>query len=309
MINKLKNIFAKIYNWILIKSGIYKFRDQITDNITGSIIDHISYVNKGIQILMMQKYKECLKDNIILSFDDVEFRNYSQNGEDGILLYIFSIIGTTNKKCVEICAGEGIYCNCANLIINHGWTGLLFDGNKELIMKGQDFYSKHLDTRLYPPTLVHAWINAENVNDLIASHNFEGDIDLLSLDIDGVDYWIWKAIEIIQPRVVIAEIQAIWGSEKSVTVPYDPDFTAGFFNGFGIYSGASLPAFIKLAKNKGYRLVGCQRYGFNALFLRNDVGQEIFPEIQAENCFNHPFAKWAYDELRPMVQDCEWEKV
>jgi len=156
---------------------------------------------------------------------------------------------------------------------------------------------------------VHAWITAENIDSLIGGNGFRGEVDLLSLDIDGIDYWLWNAIEVVSPRVVIAEVQAIWGSERSVTVPYSPDFRAGFFNGFGIYSGASLPAFVKLAAKKGYRLVGCERYGFNAVFLRNDVGQREFPEVPARDCFNHPFAKWAYDELRPMVADKEWIEV
>ena len=154
-----------------------------------------------------------------------------------------------------------------------------------------------------------AWITAEHVNELIASNGFTGEVDLLSLDIDGMDYWVWKAIEVISPRVVIAEIQAIWGSETSVTVPYRPDFKAEYVHGYGIYSGASLPAFVKLGKLKGYRLVGCQRYGFNVVFLRNDVGQDILPEIPADQCFFHPFAKMAYDKLRPLVAGREWQEV
>jgi len=239
----------------------------------------------------------------------VEFRNYSQNGEDGILWYIFSIIGTTNKRCVEICAGSGEQCNTSNLIINHGWTGMLCDGAESNVSRGQQFFASHPDTLQYPPKFVHAWITAENVDSLIGSNSFGGEIDLLSLDIDGIDYWLWNAIKVASPRVVIAEVQAIWGAERSVTVPYRPDFRAGFFKGFGIYSGASLPAFVKLAKSKGYRLVGCQRYGFNAVFLRNDVGERDFPEVSARDCFSHPFAKWAYDELRPMVADKEWIEI
>jgi hypothetical protein len=180
---------------------------------------------------------------------------------------------------------------------------------KATLSLGRAFFASHPDTFIFPPRFVQAWITAENIDSLIESNGFLGEIDLLSLDIDGVDYWIWKAIEAVSPRVVIAEVQAIWGSERSVTVPYSPDFRAGFFQGFGIYSGASLPAFVKLGKHKGYRLVGCQRYGFNAVFLRNDVGQSAFPEIQASECFNHPFAKWAYDELRPKVADKEWLEV
>ena len=71
-------------------------------------------------------------------------------------------------------------------------------------------------------------------------------------------------------------------------------------------SGASLPAFVKLGKKKGYRLVGCQGYGFNAFFVRNDVGQDIFTEVPAERCFSHPFASWAHDKLLPMVKNLEW---
>ncbi len=101
-----------------------------------------------------------------MSFDDAEFRNHSQNGEDAILWYIFSLIGTANKRCIEICASDGVQCNSANLIINRGWNGLLFDGDESLIRKGQEYYKTHPDTFIYPPRLCHAWITAENVNDL-----------------------------------------------------------------------------------------------------------------------------------------------
>lgn len=268
-----------------------------------------SYTDVGTQISLGIKYRELKQKSEILNFDDVEFRNFSQNGEDGILWYIFSIIGTTNKKCVEICAGDGTQCNCSNLIINHGWTGILFDGSEENISKGKIFFRNHPDTFTYPPNLVNAWITKENVNELIISNGIKGDIDLLSLDIDGVDYWIWDAIDVISPRVVIAEIQAIWRDERSVTVPYSSDFKTQYVNGFGVYSGASLPAFVKLARKKGYRLIGCQRYGFNAVFLRNDIAQDFLPEIPANSCFSHPFCSWAYEELLPLVKDKEWQEI
>jgi hypothetical protein len=268
------------------------------------------YVDRGTQQLLASMYRSSFeKSHHVFGLDEVEFRNYSQNGEDGILWYIFSLLGTVNKRCVEICAGDGIECNSANLIINHGWTGLLFDGDEGHIKKGREYYGKHPDTFIYPPKLVQVWITVENVNQIITSNGFNGEIDLLSLDLDGVDYWIWNAIEAISPRVVVAETQAIWGCESSVTVPYRPDFKTECFNGFGIYSGASLPAFVKLGKKKGYRLVGCQRYGFNAFFVRDDVGQDIFPEIAAASCFSHPFAVWAHDELLPNVRNCEWQQV
>jgi hypothetical protein len=188
-------------------------------------LDQVPAVNKGVQILLTLKYQELLRSGAPLpALHDVEFRAYSQTGEDGILLYLFALIGATNRRAVEICAGNGITCNTANLIINHGWHGLLFDGNREQIRFGQRFYAQHEDTFLSPPRLVHAWITRDNVNDLIMQHGFRGEIDLLSLDLDGVDYWIWQAITCIQPRVVVLEFSNMWGPERAVTVPYRSDF-------------------------------------------------------------------------------------
>ncbi len=241
---------------------------------------------------------------------DVEFRAFSQNGEDGILLYIFSLIGTHQRSCIEICAGDGIECNSANLILNHGWTGLLVDGSLENVHKGQRFYAQHRDTFSFPPQFAHAWVDRETINQLIGQHGFKGEVDLLSIDLDGVDYWIWEAIDVIQPpRVVVAETQCIWGANRSVSVPYRRDFSSPLVQGFGIYSGASLPAFVGLAKRKGYRLVGTQSLGFNAFLVREDLGADVLPEVSAASCLDRPFVRWAMRELLPLVQDKEWVEV
>jgi len=150
--------------------------------------------NKATQILLAMKYKEMLALKLPMpTLEEVEFRAYSQFGEDGILLYLFSIIGTNNKKCVEICGGGG-YDNTANLIINHGWNGLFFEGGEKSIQRGQQFYARCADTKVWPPKLINAWVTAENINPLLQEQGYNGEIDLLSLDMDGVDYWIWQAI-------------------------------------------------------------------------------------------------------------------
>ena len=290
-----------------------KFRKLLTKTaaLTGlELAQRTSAASKTGQISLMQTWRTMLYNKGTLpKFGDIEFRVFSQNGEDGILLYIFSLIGTTNKVCVEICAGDGIQCNSANLILNHGWTGLLVDGNENNIKKGKDFYSNHPDTNSFPPQLIHAWIERENVNELLAKHGIMGEIDLLSIDLDGVDYWIWDAIDVIKPRVVVAEIQCIWGSDHSVTVPYTRDFKTSLVKGFGIYSGASLPAFVKLANKKGYRLVGTQALGFNAFFIRSDVGTEVLPEQSAKSCLYRPFVHWAKHKFLTLVQDKDWVEV
>lgn len=240
-------------------------------------IDEITSVDKGMQILLSLKYREMRHLGMELPrFDEVEFRTFSQNGEDGILLYIFALIGTTNKRCVEMCVEDGIECNTANLIINHGWTGLLFDGDAEKIRFGREFYGRHLDTRFRPPTLVNAWIDRDNVNALIGEHGFAGEIDLLSLDMDGVDYWVLQAQSVVTPRVIVLEYSGGWGPDASVTVPYRRDFHRTEQD--PQYCGASLMAYTKLLKERGYRLVGSQRYGFNAFFIRDGLGEDVLPE-------------------------------
>jgi len=268
----------------------------------------ISRVDQGVQVLLALKYRELHRDGRPLpGFDQVGFRSYSQNEEDGIILFIFSLIGTTNKKAVEIGVGDGTECNTANLIINHGWTALLFDGDRANVLRGQEFYARCPDTWVFPPTFVHAWIEMENVNQLIRDNRFQGEIDLLSIDIDGNDYWVWKAIDCIQPRVVVVECHNIWGPERAVTIPYRRDFNK--FNLHPDYSGASLAAFVKLGREKGYRLVGCNRYGFNAFFIREGVGEQVFPEVPAAQCLNHPQALLGRQTRLLEVKDYEWVEV
>ena len=286
---------------------------------------------QSAQIQLSLQYRAMLALGLPMpKFEDVEFRAYSQFGEDGILLYLFSVIGSTNKRCVEFCGGGGID-NTANLIINHGWKGLFFDGNERKIRKGQQFYSRCIDTKVWPPKLVHAWITAENINQLLEEHGYVGEIDLLSLDMDGIDYWAWKAVEIIQPRVVVLEYNNALGPDVSLTVPYRPDFVWGgnkistqsyrrrlllnTLTGkmtpdrFDSYYGASLAAFVKLGHEKGYRLVGCDRYGINAFFIREGIGEKLFTEIEPSACFTHPFAQEALEIRRRTIAHREWVEV
>jgi hypothetical protein len=266
--------------------------------------------NKGIQILLSEHYRQLLENKIALpSFDRIEFRNYSQNGEDGILLFIFSLIGEGNKRCVEICAGDGKQCNTTNLILNFGWNALLFDGNPSLVKMGIEFFNQRPEISNLKPTFISAWITKDNVNELIMTNGFEGEVDLLSLDIDGNDYWILDAISCISPRVILLEYQCIWGDDCSVSIPYDPLFKAGFDGKFGIYCGASLPAFVKLLKSKGYRLIGCEDNGYNAFFMRNDVGTEVFPEIDAKECIEKPFVHFARKNFLDKIKKYNWVDV
>lgn len=238
------------------------------------------------------------------------FRTFSQHEEDGILLYIFSLIGVTNKKCVEMCVGTGLESNTANLIVNHFWNGLLFDGQYKNIDIAQTFYSLHSNTQIYPPKVIHAWIDRENINQLISSNGYIGEIDLFSLDIDGMDYHLLERLEVVSPRVIVLEINHLWGPEKSYTVPYDKNFEAEFTADGSDYAGASLSAFIKLAKVKGYYFVGTNRFATNAFFIRDDVRHEHLAEVRDTSIyFQHPRAIYGMTERFSRIKDKEWEEI
>lgn len=229
---------------------------------------------------------------------DAGLRVFSQFEEDGILLAIFAAIGTTNRTFVDIGSGDGINSNCANLAVNFGWHGLFIDGDAGNITRGRAWYAGHPDTWLYPPTFMQSFVTRENINDTIQSAGFGGPIDLLSLDIDGNDYWIWDTLTAVQPRVVIVEANDALGNDP-VTVPYDPNFShAG-----DEYFGASASAFCHLAREKGYRLVGANRFGFNLIFVRRNDGEAALPEVTLASVRTHARAQREFSaHVRPLVR-------
>jgi len=189
-----------------------------------------------------------------------EWRSRSQHGEDGILDAIFHTIGTTNRRFVEFGVGRGWRCNTAYLAHTLGWQGLMMDGS--------------VDERS-APEVRQAFINAENIEELFEKHGVPREFDLLSIDIDGNDYWVWEAIRSYLPRVVVIEYRAFIPPDESATIPYDPDFVWDHRTNF---CGASLLALTRLGERKGYRLVCCDSTGTNAFFVHAQAGAERFPQ-------------------------------
>ncbi len=285
-------------------------------------------IDKGTQILLSLKYRDLAAKGVTLPFDEVGFRNYSQTSEDGILLYIFSLIGTSNRRAVELGCGPGFESNTANLAVNHNWDVLMVDGSKANVELARRFFGKHPDTRIFGHQVVREWIDRESVNATLEKYGLSGEIDLFSLDVDGVDYWIWEALTVISPRVVVVEYNFSLG-ERCVTVPYRADFVSewnteslfaedtenepshvGAVTSRFCYGGASLRAMVKLAKTKGYRLVGTDGQGFNAFFIRNDITQELFPEIDVSTVSPPSRIPKAYrDFAEKKLAEKEWVEV
>jgi hypothetical protein len=192
------------------------------------------------------------------------FRLHSQNSEDGILLALFRQIGATSKTFVELGSGSS-GGNAAMFAAEFGWTGLMVEGDRDKTdIAGRRF--PHVNA-------VCAWITPESVNGLLGQHGFTGEVDLLSVDVDGNDYWVWQALTACTGRVVMLEYNSMFGPDRAVTIPYDPQFNRRDHR--FCYFGASLTALTKLSATKGYRLVAVEPTGVNAFFLRNDVAPEI----------------------------------
>ncbi len=230
-------------------------------------------------------YQDLQKEGALCSIQDTGLRVFSQFEEDGMLLFLFALLDMPNRTFIEFGSDDGINSNSANLYYHHRFTGLFMDGNPKAIERGRHFFARHKGYNPTPVVYKEAMITAENINDLIKSAGFEGEIGLLSIDIDGNDYWVWKALDVVQPLVVIIETHNEFGL-NDIVVPYDPDY---FYPGkHPTYHGASPVAMTKLAKHKGYRLVGANDLGFNFIFLREDLLVDEVPTVTVESLLQHP---------------------
>jgi hypothetical protein len=207
---------------------------------------------------------------------EVEFSVYSQWGEDGIIDWLVSQIPEIPNTFVEFGVENYRESNTRLLLMLHNWRGLIMDGSENNIRDicSQRIYWKH------ELTAKHAFINAENINTLIKEEGMSDDIGLLSIDIDGNDYWIWKAIHVVNPAIVIIEYNAVFGDIHMLTVPYCPEFRRQEAHYSNLYFGASLPALIELGNSKGYQFVGTNSAGSNAFFIRKELMTHLGTSIK-----------------------------
>lgn len=222
-----------------------------------------------------------------------EKKIYSQNGEDGIIEFIFSQIGTTNKFSVEFGVGNGFECNTIHLLEKKGWKGLMMDYGadqnihwKEVMKKAwynrklglvgslkkdiafsKKILSRTKRSKQFQIDIKIEKVTTENIQNLFHKYNVPKNFDLLSIDIDFNDYWVWKSITDYFPRVVIIEYNSSIPPTESKVVPYDPEAKWDGTN----YFGASLLALKNLGISKGYTLVGCDNAGVNAFFCKSDL--------------------------------------
>lgn len=250
-------------------------------NLLGAIFDKVISIQN--RLIKIQETLGRIESRQLQSLDklelqDNEFQVFSQWGEDGIIQFLISNVPINRKIFVEFGVQNYTESNTRFLLINNNWSGLVIDGGSEEIayIKNDPIYWQ------YNLKAVNSFITKDNINQILSDNGIQGEIGLLSVDIDGNDYWVWQAIDCINPAIVVSEYNFRFGANKAVTVPYDASFVRSKAHYSNIYYGASLKALCILADRKGYAFVGCNSAGNNAFFVRKDLKPDAINEITVE---------------------------
>lgn len=224
------------------------------------------------------------------SLADLEFKVFSQFGDDGIIQYLTRNLETKYRTFVEFGVEDYAESNTRFLMQKDNWTGFVMDGSRECIdrLGNAPYFWKH------DLTAKAAFITRENIRRLLQDHtNQWGGVDLLHIDLDGNDYWIWQEID-VNPAIVIVEYNSTFGVDRAITIPYAPDFDRAKAHFSHLYWGSSLKALHGLASHKGYDFVGCNSAGNNAYFVRRDAMNQKVTKVSLEE----GFVKSKYRESR-----------
>jgi hypothetical protein len=202
-----------------------------------------------------------------------EFQVTSQWGEDGIIQFLINKIAVKQKVFVEFGVENYSEANTRFLLQNNYWSGLVIDGSEKNIekIKASDLYWR------YNLKAHEAFITKDNIDELITTNGIRGEIGLLSVDIDGNDYWVWEAIKSIEPQIVVCEYNSLFGPTAKVSVPYQSDFIRNTGNKPNTYYGASISALTFLAQKKGYELVAGNQAGNNVFFVKRACLGDLKP--------------------------------
>jgi len=222
--------------------------------------------NDETRLLIGKLFSNNIKESRLKNIHDAEFKVFSQWGDDGIIQYLINRIELPVKRFVEFGVADYTESNTRFLLMNDNWSGLVMDCSADNIdfIKNDQIYWK------YDLTAIHTFATAENINSTLRAAGYVGEVGLLHIDVDGNDYWIWKAIDCLSPAIAIIEYNSLFGPERTITVPYDPGFDRMKAHHSGLYAGASLQALCDLAHEKGYSFIGANSAGNNAYFVRND---------------------------------------
>ena len=217
----------------------------------------------------------------INNLSDVEFSVFSQWGDDGIINWLIKNIPIDKKIFLEIGTENYKESNTRFLLMKNNWTGHIVEANKNFTknIKKQSIYWK------YDLNVHNSLVTKENINKILKELNLKK-IGLFSLDIDGVDYWIWKEIKEIKPIIFVCEFNSVFGNKKKITVPYKKNFSRTKYHYSNLAFGASINAFIEISKKKGYNFLGTNSNGVNAYFIKKDYFKYIKNKVKFKTIFH-----------------------
>ncbi|MDD2974193.1 MAG: hypothetical protein PHZ10_03720 [Aliarcobacter cryaerophilus] len=215
----------------------------------------------------------------ISSLKDVEFKIFSQFGDDGIIQWLIHNIDIDNEIFVEFGVENYKEANTKFLMFNNNWSGFVMDGSTENIenLKKQDYFWR------YNLKAKDVFITKENINDLLLEQNIESNVGLLHIDLDGNDYYIFDEINCINPNILILEYNSLFGIDREISVPYREDFNRTKAHYSNLFFGASLKSLHSLAYKKGFIFIGCNQAGNNAYFIRKDKINSKIKEVSLED--------------------------
>ncbi len=212
------------------------------------------------------------------SCNEAEFRSFSQYGDDGIIEYLIQHCDISPCSFVDIGVETYAEANTRFLAEHRQWRGLIVDQNPRL---SRDLARTRLDWRSQV-SAVSTFVTRDNVRQIVEPFVGLGGLGLLSIDIDGVDYWVLEQLVGVRPAMIITEYNSLFGDVAAVSIPYDEKFDRTRPEYHNIYYGASLAAFGHLLAAQGYALVGCVTAGNNAYFVRTDRLGDIPPRTVAQ---------------------------
>jgi len=243
-------------------------------------------LNQGMILTALNEHK---KNKNLKAY---EFCIFSQWGEDGMIQQLIKSIEIKNKTFIEFGVENFKESNCRFLLMKDNWKGFVIDGSAQNIadLKNADFYWRNnLEA-------IAAFITKDNINSLLEKSGFDEDLGILSIDLDGNDYYILEAITFFKPRILIVEFNAVFGAERKISIPYQADFNRTKAHYSNLYCGASLAAITFLAAKKGYTLVGTNSASVNAFYVRNDVWNNQLESLTAEEAFTPSHFRDSRDE-------------
>lgn len=249
-----------------------RFANRLAEKISRRVLAEQLEVSQRLLMLAGQQASSRLAHvTRIQNLADVEFRVFSQWGEDGIIEWLVAALPEIPRTFVEFGVETYVEANTRFLLQNRNWRGLILDGDPrhESVIRSDPISWRH------DLTFRQAFITAENIDDLISKSGFAGDIGILSIDVDGNDYWILDRIACVRPAIIICEVNPTFGDRLPVTIPYQADFDRVRAHHSGVYFGASIAGLRMLAERKGYRFVGTSSSGINAFFVRADLAGAI----------------------------------